>query len=89
MHPEVQPGESPLSASRGFDGTDSGIAGLTSLMENRNGAMDFRQERIAKNEAVVREINEAVQQTHESAPDSSFIHICECGYEKCDSHLFR
>ena len=45
--------------------------------------MDFRQERIAKNEAVVRRLNEVI---HESAPRSSFIHIvCECGYEKCDS----
>ena len=48
--------------------------------------MDFREERIAKNEAAVREINEVIQQAHESAPDISFMHIvCECGYEKCDS----
>ena len=48
--------------------------------------MDFREERMAKNEAVVREINEVIQQAHESAPDISFMHIvCECGYEKCDS----
>lgn len=59
---------------------------MTSLEENRSRAMDFREERIAKNEAVVREINEVIQQAHESAPDISFMHIvCECGYEKCDS----
>ena len=47
--------------------------------------MGFREERIAKNEAVVREINEEVEQSHESLPDSSFMHIvCECGYERCD-----
>jgi hypothetical protein len=47
--------------------------------------MGFREERIARNEAVVREINEEVEQGHESLPDSSFMHIvCECGYERCD-----
>lgn len=47
--------------------------------------MDFREERIAKNEAIVRQINEVIDQTHESLPDSSFMHIvCECGYERCD-----
>ena len=47
--------------------------------------MSLRQERIAKNEAVFREINEVIKQNHESAPSSSFMHIvCECGYEKCD-----
>ena len=48
--------------------------------------MDLRQERIAKNEAVFREINEAIKQNHESAPSNSFMHIvCECGYETCNS----
>jgi hypothetical protein len=48
--------------------------------------MGFREERIAENEAVVREINEMIRQAHGSAPDISFMHIvCECGYEKCDS----
>jgi hypothetical protein len=48
--------------------------------------MGFREERIAKNEAVVREINELIQPAHESASRSSFMHIvCECGYEECDS----
>jgi hypothetical protein len=48
--------------------------------------MGFREERIAENEAVVREINEMILQAHESAPDISFMHIvCECGYEECGS----
>ena len=47
--------------------------------------MGFREERIAKNEAVVREINEQIDQSRDSLPDSSFKHIvCECGYERCD-----
>jgi hypothetical protein len=56
------------------------------LKENRSSVMGFREERIAKNEAVVREINESIQQANESAPDISFMHIvCECGYQECDS----
>jgi hypothetical protein len=48
--------------------------------------MGFREERIAKNEAVVREINELIQPPHEPASPSSFMHIvCECGSEECDS----
>jgi hypothetical protein len=48
--------------------------------------MGFREERIAENEAVVREINEMIRSAHESAPDISFMHIvCECGYEECGS----
>jgi hypothetical protein len=59
---------------------------LTSLREKRSSAMGFREERIAKNEAVVREINELIQPSHEPASRSSFMHIvCECGYEECDS----
>jgi hypothetical protein len=79
-------GESLFSASGEFEGRTPGIAGLTSLKESGSSAMGFREERIAKNEAVVRRINEVIQQAHESAPRSSFMHIvCECGHEKCDS----
>ena len=47
--------------------------------------MGYREERIALNEAVVREVNEKVEQTRESAPGNSFMHIvCECGYDRCD-----
>jgi len=47
--------------------------------------MGLREERVAKNEAVVREINEQIKPAVESSPRDSFMHIvCECGYEKCD-----
>jgi hypothetical protein len=47
--------------------------------------MGFREERISKNEATAREINEEIELAHGSRPPSSFMHIvCECGYEKCD-----
>ena len=47
--------------------------------------MGLREERVAKNEAVAREINEQIEDTNESRPPSSFMHIvCECGYSTCD-----
>ena len=50
--------------------------------------MGLREERVAKNEAVVREINEQIKQAVESIPPDSFMHIvCECGYEKCDRFI--
>jgi hypothetical protein len=50
--------------------------------------MGLSEERIAKNEAVAREINEQIEQTLESLPNGSFMHIvCECGYERCDRFI--
>ena len=54
--------------------------------------MGLREERIARNEAVAREmneqINERIDQTLESLPAGSFMHIvCECGYENCDRFI--
>jgi hypothetical protein len=47
--------------------------------------MGLREERVAKNEAVAREINQKIKQADESNPPDSFMHIvCECGYEECD-----
>jgi carbamoyl-phosphate synthase large subunit len=47
--------------------------------------MGLREERVAKNEAVAREINEQIEQAVESIPPGSFVHIiCECGYDTCD-----
>jgi hypothetical protein len=69
----------------GFRGATSGIR--WSGIQERYGSivMGFREERIAKNEAVAREFNERIDQSHESLPDSSFMHIvCECGYKRCD-----
>jgi hypothetical protein len=58
---------------------------LASLKEKRSAALGFREERIAKNEAVVRQINEEIEQARGSRHHSSFTHIvCECGYDRCD-----
>ena len=47
--------------------------------------MGLREERVAKNEAVVREINQKIKQAVESNPPDSFMHIVfECGYVECD-----
>jgi hypothetical protein len=86
VHPEGLAWGEPFSCKCGFEGLTPGIAGLTSLKVSGSRAMGFREERIAENEAVVREINEMIRSAHESAPDISFMHIvCECGYEECDS----
>lgn len=48
--------------------------------------MGFREERIGRNEASARAINEQIEQAHGSPPPKRFIRIiCECGYEKCDA----
>ena len=69
MHAEVSPGEGPFPASDGYEEPTPGIAGWwASVKETGSGAMGFREERIAENEAVVREINEMIQQTHDPLP---------------------
>jgi hypothetical protein len=46
--------------------------------------MDFREERIVRNEVSAREINERIEEAHGSSPNDSLIRIvCECGYRKC------
>ena len=47
--------------------------------------MGYREERVAKNEATSRVINEGIEAAFESDPPDSFtIIICECGLEQCD-----
>ena len=47
--------------------------------------MAYREERIAKNEATSRVINEGIEAAFESDPQDTFtIIICECGLEQCD-----
>jgi hypothetical protein len=85
VNPETEPGGEPFQQVAGLRRRRWVLAGLIPLKESGSIAMSFREERIARNEAVVREINEEVEQSHESLPDSSFMHIvCECGYERCD-----
>jgi hypothetical protein len=50
--------------------------------------MGYRDERVAKNEATSRRINEGIEMAFESEPPDAFTFIiCECGLEKCDQLL--
>jgi hypothetical protein len=50
--------------------------------------VDRRQERVAKNEASHRELNEQIQQSYESHPDDAYMDIvCECGIAGCEVFL--
>ena len=47
--------------------------------------MSERDERVARNEATSREINERLEQAHEDAPSDRFLRmVCECGLAMCD-----
>lgn len=47
--------------------------------------MSSREERVAKNEATSREINEQIQDAHEERPPSRFLRVvCECGFATCE-----
>ncbi|HUG89152.1 MAG TPA: hypothetical protein VMP42_10375 [Actinomycetota bacterium] len=47
--------------------------------------MDGREERVARNEATSREINERIQEAHdEAAPDEHLRVLCECGNQSCE-----
>ena len=47
--------------------------------------MSARAERVARNEATSREINEGLEQAHEGAPAERYLRmVCECGLAACD-----
>jgi hypothetical protein len=44
-----------------------------------------REERVARNEATSREINERLEQAHGDAPSDRYLRmVCECGLATCD-----
>ena len=45
--------------------------------------MTEREERVARNEAITREMNEEIEQAHSRSPDDHFRVICECGKPDC------
>jgi hypothetical protein len=48
-------------------------------------SMSEREERVARNEATSREINEGIELGHQgSAPTDHIRMVCECGVEGCD-----
>jgi hypothetical protein len=47
--------------------------------------MSSREERIARNEATSRHINEGLEEAHEGSPSDRYIRVvCECGRDSCD-----
>ncbi len=47
--------------------------------------MTGREERVARNEATSREINEGIEEAHEATPSDRYIRmVCECGLDSCD-----
>jgi hypothetical protein len=55
---------------------------------DRGATMGLREERVAKNEAAAREINEQIEQAVESIRPGAVMHIiCECGYDMCDRFI--
>src|SRR5919197_1313452 len=50
--------------------------------------MSSREERVARNEATTREINEDIERAHQGASPPDHVRIlCECGREDCDRVL--
>lgn len=50
--------------------------------------MGFREERVAKNEALHRDMNEEIEASYESHPAEDYMDIvCECGLSECDVFL--
>jgi hypothetical protein len=50
--------------------------------------MGLRDERVGKNEASHRELNEQIQQSYESRPEDAYMDVvCECGLRECDVFL--
>jgi hypothetical protein len=46
---------------------------------------DHRAERVARNEATSREINERLERAHEGDPSDRYLRmVCECGLAACD-----
>src|SRR5207248_11713908 len=46
--------------------------------------MDKRAERLARNEAAARDINERLDEAHPAEPEQNIRIVCECGREACD-----
>jgi hypothetical protein len=47
--------------------------------------MDSREERLARNEAAARDINERLEEAHDTEPSDRYVRMtCECGRDFCD-----
>jgi 5-bromo-4-chloroindolyl phosphate hydrolysis protein len=50
--------------------------------------MTGREERVARNEATSRQINEGLEEAHQGTPPTEYVRmVCECGRNECDRVL--
>ena len=56
-------------------------------MDRSDGHIDARERRIARNEALFREVNERVKEVSEGAPTDQVDFLCECGDETCTESI--
>lgn len=56
-------------------------------MDRSDGHLDPREERIARNEALFREVNERVKEISEDASGGRIDFLCECGDEECTASI--
>jgi hypothetical protein len=56
-------------------------------MDPSDGRLDSRERRIARNEAVFREVNERVEEVSDRTPGELIEFLCECGDDKCTESI--
>jgi hypothetical protein len=78
-------GNEPCAGDRGtVDGRGGGV--VTSRLGDAQ--VRSREERVARNEATTRQINEDIERVHQQVSQSDHLRIlCECGREDCDRVL--
>jgi hypothetical protein len=56
-------------------------------LDDSDGRLDAREERIARNEAIFREVNERVNEVSDAEPGELIDFLCECGDESCTESI--
>jgi hypothetical protein len=67
--------------------TSAVLTGLRAAWSIRvgDGQVSSREERVARNEATTRQLNEQIEQAHQAAPPEGHVRVlCECGQQDCD-----
>jgi hypothetical protein len=56
-------------------------------LDDSDGRLDPREERIARNEALFREVNERVREVSDAGPAELIGFLCECGDARCTESI--
>jgi hypothetical protein len=56
-------------------------------LDDSDGQLDPREERIARNEALFREVNERVNEVSDPEPTQRIDFLCECGDARCTESI--